>query len=45
MHCELQRAGVAPGAFSVDEWDGRSYRTFFLRAEENGYCYCFYQSA
>ena len=43
LHDELTRAGGRPGEFGVDEWDGRAHRTFFLREEENGYCYCFYQ--
>jgi catechol 2,3-dioxygenase-like lactoylglutathione lyase family enzyme len=42
MHGALQHAGGQPGTFGIDEWWGRSHRTFFLREEENGYCYCFY---
>ena len=42
MHRELQLAGGRPGDFGVDEWNGRSHRTFFVREDENGYCYCFY---
>jgi lactoylglutathione lyase len=45
MHRELERAGGRPGEFGVDEWNGRSHRTFFLREDENGYCYCFYHPA
>jgi hypothetical protein len=43
MHKELQRSGAEPGEFGVDEWTGQSYRTFFLREGENGYCYRFYR--
>jgi catechol 2,3-dioxygenase-like lactoylglutathione lyase family enzyme len=39
---ELQEHGGRPGEFGVDEWGGKRYRTFFLREDENGYCYCFY---
>ena len=42
MHRELQARGGHPGEFGIDEWGGKQYRTFFLREEENGYCYCFY---
>jgi lactoylglutathione lyase len=42
MHRELQAHGGNPGEFGKDEWDGKQYRTFFLREDENGYCYCFY---
>ncbi len=42
LHLELSRRGGAPGAFGMDEWDGRRHRTFFLREDENGYCFCFY---
>ena len=45
MHRELQANGGNPGEFGIDEWGGKRYRTFFLREEENGYCYCFYQPA
>jgi lactoylglutathione lyase len=43
MHRELQDSGGKPGEFGSDEWGGKQYRTFFLREEENGYCYCFYR--
>ena len=43
LHAELERAGGKPGVFGVDEWDGRTYQTFFLRESENGYCYCFFR--
>jgi lactoylglutathione lyase len=42
MHRELQACGGNPGEFGKDEWGGKEYRTFFLREDENGYCYCFY---
>jgi predicted enzyme related to lactoylglutathione lyase len=42
MRHELQVSGGNPGVFGTDEWGGRQYRTFFLREDENGYCYCFY---
>ena len=43
LHAELKRAGGEPGVFGVDEWGGRTHRTFFLREGENGYCYCFFR--
>jgi catechol 2,3-dioxygenase-like lactoylglutathione lyase family enzyme len=43
LHRELEKAGAAPGEFGVDEWNGRSHRTFFVREEEDGYCYCFFR--
>jgi lactoylglutathione lyase len=45
LHRELQLAGGRPGEFGVDEWNGRSHHTFFLREDDNGYCYCFYHPA
>lgn len=42
MHHELRQSGAQPGAFGVDEWAGQSHRTFFVREDENGYCYCYY---
>jgi lactoylglutathione lyase len=45
MHRELRARGGTPGEFGVDEWGGEQYRTFFLREDENGYCYCFYHPA
>jgi len=44
MHRELAGSGARPGAFGVDEWDGRSHRTFFVREDGNGYCYCFFST-
>jgi len=45
MHRELRAKGGNPGEFGIDEWGGNRYRTFFLREDENGYCYCFYHPA
>ena len=42
MYRELQQAGGEPGDFGIDAWGSQSHRTFFLREEENGYCYCFF---
>lgn len=42
IHRELRTRGGNPGKFGMDEWGGKQYRTFFLREDENGYCYCFY---
>jgi lactoylglutathione lyase len=42
LHHEFEEKGARPGEFGVDEWGGRSHRTFFLREGENGYCYCFH---
>jgi predicted enzyme related to lactoylglutathione lyase len=45
MHHELQSNGANPGKFGTDQWGGKQYRTFFVREDENGYCYCFYHPA
>jgi lactoylglutathione lyase len=45
LHGELQASGGNPGKFGIDQWGGKQYRTFFLREDENGYCYCFYHPA
>jgi lactoylglutathione lyase len=45
MHHELQESGAQPGKFGTDQWGGKQYRTFFVREDENGYCYCFYHPA
>ena len=42
MHRELQASHGNPGVFGIDEWNGKKHHTFFLREEENGYCYCYY---
>jgi lactoylglutathione lyase len=39
----LARGGSEVGAFGIDEWGGRKYRTFFVREHTDGYCYCFCQ--
>jgi catechol 2,3-dioxygenase-like lactoylglutathione lyase family enzyme len=44
LHRDLARAGATPGVLDTEDWNGRSYRTFFLREEADGYCYCFYQA-
>ena len=45
MHRELEMNGAKPGVFGTDEWGGKQYRTFFVREDTNGYCYCFYGHA
>jgi predicted enzyme related to lactoylglutathione lyase len=45
MHHELQESGAQPGKFGSDQWGGKQYRTFFVREDENGYCYCFHHPA
>jgi lactoylglutathione lyase len=45
MRRELERSGGRPGEFGVDRWNGRSFRTFFVREDENGYCYCVFHPA
>jgi predicted enzyme related to lactoylglutathione lyase len=42
MHRELQAKGALPGGFGVDQWGGKRYRTFFVREDTNGYCFCFF---
>jgi hypothetical protein len=44
LHRELSERGGKPGEFGIDEWGGKQFRTFFMREEQNGYCYCFYCS-
>jgi predicted enzyme related to lactoylglutathione lyase len=43
LHNELKASGGKPGEFGIDEWGGKQYRTFFLREDDNGYCFCFSQ--
>jgi catechol 2,3-dioxygenase-like lactoylglutathione lyase family enzyme len=43
LHAELSARGGKPGEFDTEEWGGRKHRTFFMREDENGYCYCFYR--
>lgn len=45
LRAELDARGGKPGEFGIDKWGGRKYRTFFLREDENGYCFCFCQPA
>lgn len=42
LHHELTARGGGPGEFGVDDWGGKRFRTFFMREDTNGYCYCFY---
>jgi hypothetical protein len=43
LHAELLSTRADVGVFGTDEWGGRKHRTFFLREDTNGYCYCFYK--
>jgi catechol 2,3-dioxygenase-like lactoylglutathione lyase family enzyme len=43
LHRELSESGGKPGEFGIDEWEGKQHCTFFVREDENGYCYCFYR--
>jgi len=45
LHDELLTRGANPGKFGTDSWGGERYRTFFVREDEDGYCYCFFQPA
>jgi predicted enzyme related to lactoylglutathione lyase len=45
LHAELKANGGDLGEFGVDEWGGKRYRTFFLREDVDGYCFCFSQPA
>ena len=42
LHTELANRGAMPGTFDIQEWGGNQYRTFFVREDVDGYCYCFY---
>jgi lactoylglutathione lyase len=42
LHRELAERGGKPGEFDSEDWGGKQFRTFFMREDENGYCYCFY---
>jgi predicted enzyme related to lactoylglutathione lyase len=44
-HRELDGRGLDRSEIRIDEWNGRKYRVFFLREDENGYCFCFSQPA
>ena len=43
MRAELDGRGLDMGNIRIDHWGGKTYRVFFLREAENGYCYCFCQ--
>ena len=43
MHTELNGRGLDLGGIGTQAWGGETYRVFFLREAENGYCYCFSQ--
>jgi hypothetical protein len=43
MRAELDGRGLDLGGIRTDAWGGKTYRVFFLREAENGYCYCFSQ--
>jgi lactoylglutathione lyase len=43
MHKELDGRGLDLGGIGTQTWGGKTYRVFFLREAENGYCYCFSQ--
>ena len=43
MHKELSGRGLDLGGIDTQVWGGKTYRVFFLREAENGYCYCFSQ--
>ena len=38
---ELELKGGDIGRIHVQEWSGNKYRVFFLREDDNGYCFCF----
>src|SRR6476646_10568189 len=40
VHRELDGRGLDLGGIGTDEWGGTTYRVFFLREGENGYCFC-----
>jgi predicted enzyme related to lactoylglutathione lyase len=42
LHRELTERGGKPGEFDTEHWGGKQFRTFFMREDANGYCYCFY---
>ncbi|HVK10685.1 MAG TPA: VOC family protein [Gemmataceae bacterium] len=44
-HKELHGRGLDLGGLGIQEWDGQKFRAFFLRENENGYCFCFSQPA
>lgn len=42
MRQELEARGAGPGKLGVQEWNGKKHRTFFVRENDNGYCFCFF---
>ena len=42
---ELANNGGNPGECDIENHGGKQYRAFFLREDENGYCFCFGQPA
>ncbi|WP_165249500.1 VOC family protein [Paludisphaera soli] len=45
LHAELEGKGGELGSIGTAQWDGKRYRVFFLREDEDGYCFCFSQPA
>jgi catechol 2,3-dioxygenase-like lactoylglutathione lyase family enzyme len=45
LHRELDGRGLDLGGIHTQQWGGTTYRVFFLREAENGYCYCFTRPA
>lgn len=45
LRAELDGKGGELGEISVDEYEGKNYRVFFMREADNGYCFCFGQPA
>ena len=45
LHEELDARGGRPGEFGMDEWNGVDHKTFFLREDQDGYCFCFFRNA
>lgn len=43
MRAELDGRGLDLTGIRLDQWNAKTYRVFFLREPENGYCYCFNQ--
>jgi predicted enzyme related to lactoylglutathione lyase len=42
---ELEKNGGNPGPCGVQVHEGKHYRAFFLREDEDGYCFCIGQPA
>jgi lactoylglutathione lyase len=43
LHAELSARSGGLSEFGTQQWGGQTHRTFFMREDENGYCYCFYR--